>query len=88
MSTYRNKCAVCGDETITESWEPEDCPFCELTRLRAELAEARKDAECIKEAVDDAAYEWASYVDVDHAPVTLRAYMEGAVRAAIAGSVK
>lgn len=34
MGTYRQTCSKCGDSTETESWEPEDCPFCELESLR------------------------------------------------------
>lgn len=41
MSTYRNTCEKCGDETITEAWEPEECPFCAVHRLTRELAAAR-----------------------------------------------
>lgn len=28
MSGYRKVWDCCGDETYTEAWEPEVCPFC------------------------------------------------------------
>ena len=51
----------------------------ELTRLRAELDEARKDAERIEEIIDDAAYEWSKFVEADHAPMSLQKYLARAI---------
>lgn len=39
MSTYRNECPQCGDAYETNSWEPVECPFCNVNKLERELAE-------------------------------------------------
>ena len=43
MGSYRKEWECCGDTTITESWSPEECPFCEVDRIQADLD--KKDAE-------------------------------------------
>lgn len=32
MSRYEKEWPCCGDTTITNSWEPESCPFCSAPR--------------------------------------------------------
>lgn len=39
MSGYRKEWPCCGDETYTEAWEPERCPFCELNDAKDRIAE-------------------------------------------------
>lgn len=41
MSGYRNEWPCCGDETYTQAWEPERCPFCEVAELEGQLQQAR-----------------------------------------------
>lgn len=36
MGSYERTCDSCGDSTITECWAPDECPFCELQKLREE----------------------------------------------------
>ena len=43
----------------------------------------QRDAERLKEAISDAAYEWEKYVTEDNAPVSLVTYMERAFDAAM-----
>jgi hypothetical protein len=33
---YRNSCESCGDSYETDSWEPDNCPFCENMELKDE----------------------------------------------------
>lgn len=42
MSKYHNECPYCGDEYITYSWEPSECPLCQVDELKTQLKEARK----------------------------------------------
>lgn len=54
----------------------------------AQLEQAQADAARMREAVEDAAYEWAKYVEVDTAPRTLLEHMRNAMdtaRAALEG---
>ena len=41
MGTYRTAWPCCGDTTETEAWEPCECPFCEVHRLRGEVERLR-----------------------------------------------
>ena len=54
----------------------------EIDTLRAQLEAAQADAARMREAVEDAAYEWAKYVEVDTAPRTLLEHMRNAIDAA------
>lgn len=37
MSSYRVEWKCCGDITITEGYEPQSCPFCELRKSKEHL---------------------------------------------------
>lgn len=39
MGAYRQTCADCGDTTETDSWEPEECPFCRVKELEQDNKE-------------------------------------------------
>jgi len=39
VSGYRNEWPCCGDETYTQAWEPERCPFCELNEAEDRIEE-------------------------------------------------
>ena len=45
MSGYRKEWPCCGDETYTEAWEPERCPFCELNDAKDRIAELETELE-------------------------------------------
>lgn len=45
MSGYRKEWPCCGDETYTEAWEPEKCPFCELNDAKDRIAELETELE-------------------------------------------
>lgn len=48
MSGYRNEWPCCGDETYTEAWEPERCPFCELNDAQDRIAELETELEAAR----------------------------------------
>jgi hypothetical protein len=41
MSTYRVDWDCCGSVSETDSWEPEECPFCAGYKLRKEIERLR-----------------------------------------------
>lgn len=51
MSGYRNEWPCCGDETYTEAWEPERCPFCELNDAKDRIAELETELEAAQAPV-------------------------------------
>ena len=54
-----------------------------IAELLGELEQSEARAQKIREAVDDAAYEWSQYVEVDRAPMTLQKYIAQAIDAAL-----
>jgi hypothetical protein len=48
MSGYRKEWPCCGDETYTEAWEPERCPFCELNDAQNRIAELETELEAAR----------------------------------------
>jgi hypothetical protein len=42
MGTYRKEWNCCGSVTETEAWEPEVCPFCDITEVTAAIAAERE----------------------------------------------
>lgn len=48
MSGYRKEWPCCGDETYTEAWEPERCPFCELNDAQDRIAELETELEAAR----------------------------------------
>jgi len=47
VSGYRKEWPCCGDETYTEAWEPERCPFCELNDAQDRIAELETELEAV-----------------------------------------
>lgn len=58
MSGYRNEWPCCGDETYTEAWEPERCPFCELNEAKDRIFELETTLRDARENLND----WGGYV--------------------------
>ena len=48
MSGYRKEWPCCGDETYTEAWGPERCPFCELNDAQDRIAELETELEAAR----------------------------------------
>lgn len=71
-----------GDYGYSESYAEVCRAVDREIELRAQLEAARADAARMREAVEDAAYEWAKYVEVDTAPRTLLEHMRNALDAA------
>ena len=68
-----SKPSLCDAEEVRES----------IVSLKAKLEQSEARARKIREAVDDAAYEWSQYVEVDRAPMTLQKYIVQAIDAAL-----
>jgi hypothetical protein len=84
MSTMRIEWACCGSVSETESWEPEECPFCAKHKLAKEI----QLPQVFKVALDLTRYDaeaydmfhYAIYADAAKAIADLEAYFGGGQR--------
>jgi hypothetical protein len=51
MSAYRVEWECCGSESLTEAWEPEECPFCTEHKLRAEIERLQAEVERLRKII-------------------------------------
>lgn len=79
-----------GSGAVPIPWHTFDGEVCNaqdaresIASLQAKLEQSEARAQKIREAVDDAAYEWSQYVEVDRAPMTLQKYIVQAIDAAL-----